>query len=191
MLRAFVRQYILRVAVTVRCCPLWNFDERTPRCWKYRIADKMHRKILRHQKVWFCVDEREREKKKRESSWGKSEIDGTWNLNCHQSFRRISNQFHFRWNNIIRENLLSIFFFFLKSVPSFSKLYYYYYFIYVPEIIRLLFCCVRYAEEVVNSARYTTLITLCICGVESVFGGIIFIGVSILQSYYPLLHGIN
>ncbi|KAG6801223.1 hypothetical protein HZU73_03344 [Apis mellifera caucasica] len=34
----------------------------------------------------------------------------------------------------------------------------------------------RYAEEVVNSARYTTLITLCICGVESVFGGIIFIG---------------
>ncbi|XP_012348109.1 uncharacterized protein LOC105736721 [Apis florea] len=34
----------------------------------------------------------------------------------------------------------------------------------------------RYAEEVVSSARYTTLITLCICGVESVFGGIIFIG---------------
>ena len=139
----------------------------------------------------LCWWEREREREKRESSWGKSEIDGTWNLNCHQSFRRISNQFHFRWNNIIRENLLSIFFFFLKSIPSFSKLYYYYYFLYFPEIIRLLFCCVRYAEEVVNSARYTTLITLCICGVESVFGGIIFIGVSILQSYYPLLHGIN
>lgn len=40
---------------------------------------------------------------------------------------------------------------------------------------------VRYAEEVVSSARYTTLITLSICGVESVFGGIIIIGVSILQ----------
>ncbi|XP_060813926.1 odorant receptor 49b-like [Bombus pascuorum] len=34
----------------------------------------------------------------------------------------------------------------------------------------------RYAEEVANTARYTTLITLCICGVESVFAGIIFIG---------------
>ena len=39
-------------------------------------------------------------------------------------------------------------------------------------------CGFRYAEEVANTARYTTLITLCICGIESVFAGIIFIGVS-------------
>ncbi|XP_043519029.1 uncharacterized protein LOC122533430 [Frieseomelitta varia] len=34
----------------------------------------------------------------------------------------------------------------------------------------------RYAKEVTNTARYTTLITLSICGMESVFAGIILIG---------------
>lgn len=55
---------------------------------------------------------------------------------------RISNQFHFRLNNIIRENLRVLSIFFLKkSVPSFSKLYYYYYyFIYVSEIILFIPC---------------------------------------------------
>lgn len=55
------------------------------------------------------------------------------------------------------------------------------------KLYNIIYCCVRYAEEVVSSARYTTLITLCICGIESVFGGVIFIGVSILQSFLLLL----
>ncbi|KAK1123109.1 hypothetical protein K0M31_008742 [Melipona bicolor] len=44
------------------------------------------------------------------------------------------------------------------------------------KCVKKYYALKRYAKEVTNTARYTTLITLSICGIESVFAGIILIG---------------